>query len=76
MHFAAAFLLAAAAVQAAPADAPEGAGRGAQVESARVSVTIKRAAVLRHGALLVGPDDTAPRGHRQSRAGRVTYEVE
>jgi hypothetical protein len=76
MNFAAAFLLAAAAAQAAPADAPEGTSRGAQVESARVSVTIKRAAVLRHGALLAGPDDTAPRSQRQSHDGRVTYEFE
>jgi hypothetical protein len=46
------------------------------VESARVSVTIKRAAVLRHGALLAGPDAKAPRSQRQSRDGRVTYEFE
>lgn len=71
MSVTAALILAAAAAQATPAAAP---GSGAQVERARVSVTITRAAVLRHGAIV--HDDKAPRSQRQSSDGRVTYEFE
>ncbi len=73
MSVTAGLILAAAAAQATPAAAP---GSGAQVERARVSVTITRAAVLQHGALVRGHDDRAPRSQRQSSDGRVTYEFE
>ena len=76
MSFAAAFLLAAAAAQAAPADAPSEPARGAQVETARVSATILRPAVLRDGSLIDSRDGFTPHSQRQSRDGRVTYEFE
>jgi hypothetical protein len=76
MSFAAAFLLAAAAVQAAPVDAPAEPDRGARVESAQVSVTILRPAVLKGGSLISSRDGATPRSQRQSRDGRVTYEFE
>jgi hypothetical protein len=76
MSLAAALLLAAATAHAPPADKTHEPDRGAQVERARVSVTITRAAVLQHGALVRGHDDRAPRSQRQSSDGRVTYEFE
>ena len=76
MSLAAAFLLAAVAGQAVPAERSGGPDRGAQVETARVQATILRPAVLKAGTLLSGPGDTTPQSQRQSRAGRVTYEFE
>jgi hypothetical protein len=76
MSFAASFLLAAAAAQAAPVDASGQMDRGAQVETARVSVTILRPAVLKGGSLIERRDGATPRSQRQSREGRVTYEFE
>ena len=76
MSLTAALLLAAAAAQAAPTDVVRAPDRGAQVETARVSVTILRPAVLKAGALLERRDGTTPRSQRQSRDGRVTYEFE
>jgi hypothetical protein len=76
MSLATALLLAAAAAQAAPADAPSEPGRGAQVETARVQATILRPAVLRNGSLVARQDGATPHSQRQSRGGRVTYEFE
>ncbi len=76
MSLAAAFLLAAAAAQAAPAGAPREPDRGAQVETARVQATILRPAVLENGSLLARRDGGAPHSQRRSRDGRVTYEFE
>jgi hypothetical protein len=76
MSFAAAFLLAAAAAQAAPADVPSEPNRGAQVETARVSVTILRPAMLKGGSLIESRDGATPHSQRLSRDGRVTYEYE
>jgi len=49
--------------------------RGAQVDTARVSVMILRPAVLKGGSLILNPGNATPR-QRQSREGRVTYEFE
>jgi hypothetical protein len=76
MSFAAAFLLATAAAQAAPFDVPSAPDRGPQMETARVSATILRAAVLKNGSLIESRDGLTPRSQRQSRDGRVTYEFE
>jgi hypothetical protein len=76
MSFAAAFLLAAAAAQAAPADASSEPHRGAQVQTAHVSVTILRPALLKGGSLIEGRDGATPHSQRLSRDGRVTYEFE
>jgi hypothetical protein len=76
MSLAAAFLLAAAvAGHAAPAEVSEP-DHGAQVESARVSATILRAAVVAHGSLVSARDGVTPRSQRQSRGGRINYEFE
>lgn len=76
MSFAAAFLLAAAIAQAAPADAPSEPDRGAQVATARIGATILRPAVLKGGSLIVSRDGVTPHSQLQSRDGRVTYEFE
>ena len=76
MSLSAAFLLGAAAAQSAPVDAAEAVDRGAQVESAQVSVVILRPAVLKAGVLLSNRNGDAPHSQRQSRDGRVTYEFE
>jgi hypothetical protein len=76
MTFAAAFLLVAAAAQAAPVDTPDEPDRGAQIETAQVTVTILRPAVLKSGSLLMAQGSTTPHSQRQSRDGRVTYEFE
>ena len=76
MSLAAAFLLVAAAAQATPAGAPDEPDRGAQVETAQVSVTILRPAVLKSGSLVMAKGSTTPHSQRQSRDGRVTYEFE
>ena len=76
MSFAAAFFLAAAAAQAAPVDAPKDADRGPQVETARISATILRPAMLKDGSLVESRDGLTPHSQRQSREGRVTYEFE
>lgn len=76
MSLAAAFLLAAAAAQAAPADASREPDRGAQIETAQVSVVILRPAVLKNGALLSGKSADTPRSQRHSEGGRVSYAFE
>jgi hypothetical protein len=74
MSLAAALLLAAVAAQAGSANpAPD---RGAQVDSAQVSVTILRPAVLKNGRLLSDANAGMPHNQRQARDGRVTYEFE
>ncbi len=50
--------------------------RGAQVDTARVSVTILRPAVVKGGSLILDPGNVTPHSQRQSREGRVTYEFE
>jgi hypothetical protein len=76
MSLAAAFLLAAAAAQAAPADIDSAPDRGVQVQTAQVSVTILRPAVLKGGLLVGSREGATPHSQRQSREGRVTYEFE
>jgi len=76
MSLVAAVILAAAVAQPVPADAvPEG-GRGAQVESARIAVTILKPAVLKGGVLASAQDANAPRSQRRSDDGMVTYAFE
>lgn len=75
MSLAAAVLLAAIAPQVAT-DAPREEGRGAEVETAKVSVTILRPAVLKGGTLASDSNPDAPRAQRQAEAGRVTYAFE
>jgi hypothetical protein len=75
MSLAAAFLLAAAAAQAAPANAPSEPDRGARVKTARVQARIVRPAVLRDG-LLARQDGATPHSQRRSSGNRVTYEFE
>jgi hypothetical protein len=74
MSLVAAFLLS-AAVQAAPVDAPRDNDRGAQVESARIAVTILRPAVLK-GGTLASAGDNAPRSQRRSDGASITYAFE
>ena len=76
MSLAAALVLAVAAAHAAPAAAPAQPDRGAQVESAHVTVAILRPAVIKGGALVSSANSATPRNQRQSRDGRVTYEFE
>ena len=76
MSLAAAFLLAAAAAQAAPADAPRAPDRGAQVATARIGATILRPAVLRHGVLVTSEGADAPHSQRHSEDGRISYAFE
>ena len=76
MSFAAAFLLVAVAAHPAAADGAVAPDRGVQVQTAWVSVTILRPAVLKDGSLIEARDGTAPHSQRQSREGRVTYEFE
>ena len=73
MSLAAAFLLAVAAAQAAPVAEPQAPDRGAQVDSARISVTILRPAVIANGVLVSGAKAGAPHSQRQAGDGRVTY---
>jgi hypothetical protein len=75
MSIAAAFLLAAAAAPAPPADAQREPDRGAQVETAQMRVTILRAAVLKDGAMMRGAPDL-PRARRHVETGRVAYTFE
>jgi hypothetical protein len=75
MSLVAAFLLA-AAVQAAPADAQRDNDRAAQVESARIAVTILRPAVLKNGTLASAGDANAPRSQRRSDGASITYAFE
>jgi hypothetical protein len=72
MSLAAAVLLAAATASAGPAVKPREPDRGAQVDTARVSATILRPAVLARGALVSGGGDS-PHSQRQAGAGQVTY---
>jgi len=77
MSLAATLLLAAAAAAQTPQDgARNEPDRGAQVETARVSVTILRPAVVKGGSLILDPGNVTPHSQRQSREGRVTYEFE
>jgi hypothetical protein len=75
MSIAAAFLLAASAAHAAPADAPREASHGVQLETAQVSVTILRAAVLKGGQMMPRAADL-PRARRHVEAGRIAYTFE
>jgi hypothetical protein len=72
----AAFLLAATTAQAAPGGMAGAPDRGAQVETARVSVTILRPAVVKGGTLIESHAGATPHSQRLSRDGRVTYEFE
>lgn len=76
MSLAAALLLAAATAHAPPADKTHEPDRGAQVETARIAVTILRPAVLKNGKLLSERPADARHSQRQSRGNRVTYEFE
>ena len=75
MGIAAAFVLAAATAGATPGDA-QPADHGAEVEKARVSVTILRPAVLRDGAMASNANPDAPRAQRHDEGRRVTYTFE
>ena len=73
VSLAAAFLVAAAAAtQAAPPEQPARQA-GAQVDSARISVTILRPAVVAGGVLVSGTSPDAPHSQSQSGAGYVIY---
>jgi hypothetical protein len=76
MSLAAALLLAAAAAQAAPADVPREPERGVRLETARVSVTILRPAVVKGGVLVTGKDAGAPHSQRHREGGRISYVFE
>ncbi len=76
MSLVAAFILAAAVAQPVPADVTPEAGRGAQLESARISVTILKPAVLKGGVLASAQDANAPRTQRREDGGTVTYAFE
>ncbi len=77
MSLATALLLAAAvSSQAATADQPRVPDRGAQVDSARISVTILRPAQIRGGVLVSNGTVAAPRAQRQTQGGYVTYAFE
>ena len=76
MSFAAAFLLAASATQAAPADGHDSRRQGPVFETAKVSVEILRPAVLKDGKLVAAGGADTPRSQRLSRDGRLTYEFE
>jgi hypothetical protein len=68
-------LLAAAAAATArvPADAQPAPGRGAQVETARVSATILRPAVVVNGVLRSAGKAGSPHSQRQAGADRVNF---
>jgi hypothetical protein len=72
MSLVATFLLA-AAVASTPAEPSREADRGAQIESARISVVILRPAVLKGGVLASNEDPSSPRSQRRSASGSVTY---
>ena len=76
MSIAAAILLAASPAQPVPADGHRALGLGAEVETARVAVTIVRSVMLKDGALVSLDQRPAPHSQRQSHDGRVTYEFE
>jgi hypothetical protein len=76
MSLAAALLLAAVAAPAASTDVRQTPDRGAQVDSARISVTILRPVVMKNGRLLSDANGQAPHSQRQAHDGRVTYEFE
>ena len=73
MSFAAAFLLAAAAAHSAPAIEPPPPDHGAQFDSARISVTILRPALVNGGELVSNGSGANPHSQRQAGAGYVTY---
>ena len=75
MSIAAAFLLAAIAAHPAPSEARREPDRGAQVETAQVTVRILRAAVLRNGQMMPGAADLPP-ARRHVEPGRVAYTFE
>jgi len=75
MSIAAASLLVLAAAHAGPADAPREPSHGVQVESAQVSVTILRAAVLKGGQMMPRAADL-PRARRHVETGRIAYTFE
>ena len=75
MSIAAASLLVLAAAHVASADAPRETGRGVQVETARVSVTILRAAVMKGGEMMPRAADL-PRARRHVESGRIAYTFE
>jgi hypothetical protein len=76
MSLAAAFFLATVAVQAAPADAAHAPDRGAELETAQISATIVRPAVVQEGVLVSSRSPDAPRSRRVIRDGYITYEFE
>jgi hypothetical protein len=76
MSFAAAFLLASTVAQVAPGGFAGEPGRGAEVETARVSVTILRPVIIKAGSLIESRDGATPHSQRLTRDGRVTYEFE
>ena len=73
MSLAAAFLLAAAVTHGPPAVETSAPDRGAQFDSARVSVTILRPAEIKGGELVSSANAEMLRSQRQSGAGYVTY---
>lgn len=75
MSLAALLLAAAVSAQPAPSQA-QGADHGAQFDSARVSATILRPAVVKAGVLVSGGTSDALHSQRQSGAGYVTYVFE
>jgi hypothetical protein len=73
MSLTAPFLLADVATQGAPAAETRAPDRGAQFDSARVSVTILQPAEIKGGELISSANADSPRSQRQSGAGYVTY---
>jgi hypothetical protein len=80
MSLAALLFAAAAAAQTVPSDtgaeANDGRGQGAQVESARVTARILRPAVLKDGSIAATDRGNAARPQMLRREGRITYEFE
>ena len=77
MSFAVALVLAAAAAHAAPAGGgAQQANRGAQVDTARISATILRPAVVERGVLVSTGTAGAPHSQIVRSDSRVTYEFE
>jgi hypothetical protein len=76
MSLAAALLLAAVAAPAASTDAHQAPNRGAQVDSAQISVRILRPVVMKNGRLPTDPNARTPHSQRQAHDGRITYEFE
>ena len=69
-------LLLASATQAAPAVQRDGPDRGAQVETAQISVTILRPAMVTRGVLVSGGNPDSPHSQRQSAGGHISYVFE